>query len=67
MINDWTDDMISKHDPSQSGIKSEALGKWSKRPKVDLLLSPFILPTNLIFLLRSEVILDVERLANLLG
>jgi hypothetical protein len=33
----------------------------------DLLLSPFILPTNLIFLLRCEVILDIESLADLLG
>jgi hypothetical protein len=31
-----------------------------------VLLSPLILATNLVFLLRSEVILDVEGLANLL-
>lgn len=32
---------------------------------VDSLLSPFILATNLVFLLWSEVVLDVERLADL--
>lgn len=32
-----------------------------------LLFSPLVLATNLVFLLRGEVILNVERLADLLG
>jgi hypothetical protein len=39
----------------------------SKKRRVDLLLSPLILTANLVFLLRSEVILNVECLADLLG
>lgn len=33
----------------------------------DLLLSPLVLATDLIFLFGSEVVLDIERLANLFG
>lgn len=39
----------------------------SNRPGSNLLLSPFILAADLIFLLGCKVILDVESLANLLG
>jgi len=34
---------------------------------VNLLLGPLVLAANLLFLLRSEVVLDVESLADLLG
>lgn len=34
---------------------------------VSILFSPLVLTTNLIFLLRCEVVLNVEGLANLLG
>lgn len=34
---------------------------------VSLLFGPFVLATNLVLLLRREVILDVERFANFLG
>lgn len=34
---------------------------------VNLLLGPLVLATNLLLLLRSEVVLDVEGLADLLG
>jgi hypothetical protein len=34
---------------------------------MNLLLGPLVLAADLIFLLRSEVILDVESLADLLG
>lgn len=35
-------------------------------PGIDLLLSPLVLTTNLVFFLGGEVVLDVERLADLL-
>ena len=59
------EDLASRTNSSDWEIVSSADWYYVPDAKVDLLFSPLILTTNLILLIRREVVLDVECLADL--
>lgn len=52
--------------PSALSDYDDVRMRWSERAGHYLLLSPFVLATDLILFLRSEIVLDIESLANFL-